>query len=54
MTEQYREEQLATARAESAKAREVFNTAKSRKIRLAAAEDLEFWSNKTAFLEHAR
>lgn len=54
MTEQYRTDQLAVAQVESAKARAAYEAARTRTARLAAAEDLEFWSNKTAFLERTQ
>jgi hypothetical protein len=54
MTDAYRQEQLETARRESAAARDRYNTAKTKGAKRDAAEDLEFWSNKVAFLTHAK
>lgn len=54
MTNEYRTAQLAKAEKESREARQRYETAITKKARRAAAEDLEFWSNKSAFLFHAR
>lgn len=54
MTRQYKAEQLWNAQAESRSARERYNTARTKTARRAAAEDLEFWSNKVAFLSSAK
>lgn len=45
--------QLAEARNESAKARAAYNAATTKKAKAAAASDMEFWSNKAAFLWNA-
>ncbi len=42
------------ARANQARAMEAWKAAKSRTARLHASEDVEFWSNKLAFLECAK
>lgn len=42
--------QLTEATTETAKARQMYEAAKTNKARRAAAEDIEFWSNKSAFL----
>jgi hypothetical protein len=54
MTETYRNEELAKARTEEKAARDRYQTAKTTKARRQAAEELEFWSNKTAFLANVR
>jgi hypothetical protein len=53
MTPEYRATTLENARRESALARQRYESAKSRKAKRDADEDLEFWSNKVAFLVHA-
>lgn len=50
MTEQYRQAELANAKAELARARDQWNAAKTRKQRLDADEAMQFWGNKVAFL----
>ena len=50
MTQQYRLTQLTNATLESHAARQRFDSAKTKTARRIAAEDLEFWSNKAAFL----
>jgi hypothetical protein len=50
----YRTEQLTEATAKVAEARHAYEIARTAKARREAAEDLEFWSNRTAFLSHAR
>lgn len=57
MTETYRQTELTNARGEMDKARAAYEKAKSRgwsaKAR-DAAETLEFWGNKVAFLSHVK
>jgi hypothetical protein len=53
MTPEYRATTLENARHEYQAARERWNTAKTRKAKRDADEDLEFWGNKVAFLIHA-
>lgn len=48
----YRETQLKIAEAELTAARARYNAAKTQKARRNAAEDIEFWSNKTAFFSN--
>lgn len=52
MTNEYRMANLAVAEKETIAARERYSTATTKKARREAAEDLEFWSNKTAFLSN--
>lgn len=54
MTEAYRNEQLTAARNEVTNARSAYETAKTKKARRDAAEALEFWTNKTAFLSNVK
>lgn len=49
-----RAEQLEAATKEADAARFAYETARTKKAKREAAEDLEFWTNKTAFLTHAR
>lgn len=49
-----RTEQITEAQAEVDKARHDFETARTSKARLEAAERLDFWTSKTAYLTHAR
>jgi hypothetical protein len=49
-TELYRQTELAKAREEMAKATARVATAKTQKARREAREDVEFWSNKVAYL----
>lgn len=48
----YRKEQLEIAEEKVAWWRSCYNTAKSTRARRDAAENLEFWTNKTAFLSN--
>jgi hypothetical protein len=54
MTDEYRNEQLTTAKAEWTNARVAYDQAKTRKAKRDADEDLQFWGNKVAFLTHAK
>lgn len=51
----YRQQQLENAQTELNKARGIWNNPKSsKKAKRGAAEDIEFWSNKTAFLTNVK
>lgn len=50
MTETYRTQALAEATREAAAARARWEAAKPGKAKRTAAEELEFWTNKKAFL----
>lgn len=54
MTETYRTQELEHARKEADAARAHYEIAKTAGEKRARAEDLEFWTNKTAFLSHAK
>jgi len=54
MTRQYQAEQLWNAQAESRNAHERYDAAKTKTARRTAAEDLEFWNNKVAFLANVK
>lgn len=46
----YRQTQLAKAETELSAARTAYASARSKKARLEADENIQFWSNKVAFL----
>lgn len=50
----YRAEKLEEARRELSTAREALATAATTRARRDAAEDVEFWGNRAAYLEHVR
>lgn len=50
MTEQYRQTELARATEEWKKAYERYETAKTKKAKREASEDIQFWGNKKSFL----
>lgn len=52
MTEEYRLTQLASAEGKLIAARQRFDSARTKKSRREAAEDIEFWGNKAAFLNN--
>lgn len=54
MTREYRLRELAKAEEGYAAARGRFNTAKTKKDRKEADEDLQFWGSKVAFLSNPK
>lgn len=59
MTSEYRTAELSRAKAEYAKWRAVYDSTpwegrKNRATKMKAADEMEFWSNKMAFLENAK
>lgn len=52
MNQTYRQTELENANKELAAARIRMSTAKTNKARREAAEDIEFWSSKTAFFSN--
>lgn len=54
MTSKYRLTQLDNAYWQQKQARSRFETAKTKKARREAAEDLEFWGSKVAFLSNPK
>lgn len=54
MTNEYRANELAAAEQARNAARLAYDTAKTKAAKRQAAESLEFWGNKVAFLEHVK
>lgn len=53
-SETYKADELEKARAESARARARYEAATTKKAKREAAENLEFWTNMTAFMTNVK